>query len=99
LNPLALQPAALGRGLRTAGDKLRDLIVPDALAALVTHPLIGVGIGAPGKPKEKGGEAVEKVRKELEELLASKCPMCESVVAGLDRPFVAEEEDDGSWAV
>lgn len=41
----------------------------------------------------------EKLRKELDDLLASSCPLCESVVAGLDKPFVKEGEVDESWAL
>jgi hypothetical protein len=36
----------LGRSVISAGDRLRDLIVPDALAALVTAPNWLPGIGA-----------------------------------------------------
>jgi hypothetical protein len=75
------------------------LVVPDALAALVAHPLIGVGIGGGRQVDGKAEENVEKARKELEELLAGSCPLCESVVVGLDRGFIAEGEDDESWAV
>jgi len=37
------------------------------------------------------------MKEELDELLASSCPLCESVVAGLDKPFVAVGEVDDSW--
>ena len=36
---------------------------------------------------------------ELDDLLASTCPLCESVVFGLDKPFVKEGEVDTSWAL
>lgn len=31
--------------------------------------------------------------------MSSSCPLCESVVAGLDKPFVEEGEVDTSWAL
>ncbi|KAH8835865.1 Pep3/Vps18/deep orange family-domain-containing protein [Flagelloscypha sp. PMI_526] len=94
----------LGRGLLSAGDKLRDLIVPDALAAVVSAPvgwMPGMGGSRKGGPKKTiiGGKKAEKLVAELDDLLASSCPLCESVVAGLDKPFVKEGEDDTSWAL
>jgi vacuolar protein sorting-associated protein 18 len=90
-----------GETLLSAGDKLRDLIVPDALATLVSTPAWIPGVGGIGKKGGLGdkasGERAEKVRKELDEMLASACPLCESVVAGLDKPFVNEGEIDTSW--
>ena len=99
----------VGRNLLSAGDRLRDLIVPDALASLVTAPagwIPGIGLGAgnggagAGAKRdagEKDAEKAERVRRELEDVLAAQCPMCESVVAGLDKPFVQPGEVDASW--
>jgi hypothetical protein len=98
----------LGRSVITAGDRLRDLIVPDALAAIVSTPtwIPGIGGGGQGKKGSGGagvdkdlGQKAEKLRTELEEVLASSCPLCESVVVGLDKPFVKEGEVDASWAL
>jgi vacuolar protein sorting-associated protein 18 len=90
--------SGLTRNLAAAGDRLRDLIVPESLASVV-----GGVWGAGGNKKNEGGmegrdaEKIEKMRGELDELLASSCPLCESVVAGLDKPFIAEGEVDNSW--
>ncbi|KAG6841938.1 hypothetical protein C0991_005118 [Blastosporella zonata] len=90
----------LGRGVLTAGDRLRDLIVPDALAALVTAPAWMPGIGGGGhRPVTGGDSGGEKLRTELEDILASSCPLCESVIAGLDTPFVKDGEVDTTWAL
>lgn len=92
----------LGRNLLSAGDKLRDLIVPDALAAVVSAPAWIPGMGGAGRRSginQDGGKKAEKLRAELEEVLASSCPLCESVVVGLDRPFVKEGEVDTTWAL
>ncbi|KAL1748553.1 Pep3/Vps18/deep orange family-domain-containing protein [Schizophyllum fasciatum] len=94
----------LGRNLLSAGDKLRDMIVPDALAAAVAAPAAWIpGIGGGGAKRgaaEKGAEeGAKRARAELEELLASSCPLCESVVVGLDKGFVKEGEVDTSWAL
>lgn len=91
----------LGRNLLSAGDRLRDLIVPDALASVVSAPGWIPGMGGARKAGadkdfEKKGE---KLRAELDDVLASSCPLCESVVAGLDKPFVKPGELDTSWAL
>ncbi|KAF9502533.1 DigA protein [Pleurotus eryngii] len=93
---------SLGRNILSAGDKLRDLIIPDALASLVSAPgwipvMGGGGDRRNGQETDEGKK--EKLRKELDDLLASSCPLCESVVAGLDKPFVKEGEVDESWAL
>jgi hypothetical protein len=101
-NPLLLAaplaPAAIGRNVFAAANQLKDLIIPDALAntiALPFQPWTGGGFGQ-SKKNGKEGRKAEKIREELDELLASSCPLCESVVAGLDRPFIGEDEVD-SW--
>ncbi|EMD42009.1 hypothetical protein CERSUDRAFT_110549 [Gelatoporia subvermispora B] len=91
---------SLGKNLLSAGDRLRDLIIPDALASVVTAPagwIPGIGAGSRKIKGEKDTEKVERLRKELEDLLAASCPLCESVVAGLDKPFVQPGEVDSSW--
>lgn len=89
--------SGLTRNIVAAGDRLRDLIVPESLASVV-----GGVWGTGGKKNVGGGEGrdmekAEKMREELDELLAASCPLCESVVAGLDKPFIAEGEVDNSW--
>ena len=98
-NPLQSGTRALGRNLLSAGDRLRDLIVPDALAAVVSAPGWIPGIGRRSTIEADGGKKSEKMRGELEELLASSCPLCESVVAGLDKAFVKDGEVDNSWTL
>ncbi|KAF8525048.1 Pep3/Vps18/deep orange family-domain-containing protein [Hysterangium stoloniferum] len=88
----------LTRNLVAAGDRLRDLIIPESLASVV-----GGVWGTSGSKKNVEGaegrdaEKIEKMREELDDLLASSCPLCESLVAGLDRPFITEGEVDNSW--
>lgn len=99
---VSMAPVALGRNMFVAADRLRDMIVPDALAnaiALPSLPWTGGGTGEKkgGKKNTEGDEEKgEKVRETLDELLASSCPLCESVVAGLDKPFVESDEED-TW--
>ena len=92
----------VGRNILSAGDKLRELIVPDTLVTLVTAPVgwipgIGLGSGRRNGTDPELGKKTEKLRAELENVLASNCPLCESVVAGLDKPFVESGEVDTSW--
>lgn len=85
--------------LIAAGDRLREMIIPDALAQAVT---VGVGVGKKTKSKkEKDQDDVraEAARAELDELVAHACPLCEGSVAALDRPFIADGEDSSDWAV
>lgn len=100
-NPLQNGTRALGRNILSAGDKLRDLIVPDALAAIVSTPawIPGIGGGRRSGIEVDGGKKTEKLRAELEDLLASSCPLCESVVVGLDKAFVKEGEIDNNWTL
>ncbi|KAJ7596930.1 Pep3/Vps18/deep orange family-domain-containing protein [Mycena floridula] len=102
-NPINPTRAAnmLGRNLLSAGDRLRDLIVPDALAAVVSAPawIPGIGGGRRNGNEIDGGKRTERLRAELEDLLASSCPLCESVVVGLDKPFVKEGSEDTTWAL
>ena len=89
----------VGRNILSAGDKLRELIVPDTLVTLVTAPvgwIPGMGLGG-GRRNGTDPELAEKLRAELENALASNCPLCESVVAGLDKPFIESGEVDTSW--
>lgn len=92
---------SLGRNLLSAGDRLRDLIIPDTLASVVTAPVGWLpGMGSTGKKVTENEEKkMEKLRKELEDLLAGSCPLCENVVAGVDKPFVKEGEVDSSWTL
>jgi len=105
VNPLqngAKAANLLSRSVISAGDRLRDLIIPDALATLVSTPNWLPGIGntkASGKEKSISERKLETIRIELEDLLSSNCPLCENVVAGLDKPFVAEGEADPSWTL
>lgn len=102
VNPLqngAMAANLLGRSVISAGDRLRDLIVPDALAMLVSTPNWLPGIGGTKSNETLDEKKQERMRVELEELLSNNCPLCESVIAGLDKPFVAEGEVDTSWAL
>lgn len=86
----------------SAGDRVRDLIIPDALAAVVSTPnwLPGMGGGkTTGNGKTIGEKKLESLRVELDDLLSSSCPLCDSVIEGLDKPFVMDGEVDTSWTL
>lgn len=85
-NPLAL-----------VGDKLSSLILPEALAS-------AIGPSINGRKKDAGltvSEAkLEKMRAELDDLLAKSCVLCELTLNQLEEPFVnAGEELDGGWTI
>lgn len=105
MNPLTAA-AAMGSAVATASDKLRDLIVPDALATAVgvwggrSKALGGVvGLGGDYTVEGEVVSRIEVLRAELDAVLAGSCPLCDSVVAGLDKPFVKEGEVDASWII
>jgi Fe-S oxidoreductase len=96
------QTNSIGRNLLSAGDRLRDLIIPDALVTVITTPagwIPGIGGAQKSALAESGaGKRLEKLRSELEDILASACPLCESVIAGLDKSFT-KGEPDTTWEV
>jgi hypothetical protein len=96
------QTNSLGRNLLSAGDRLRDLIIPDALVTVITSPagwIPGIGGAQRSALVETGaGKRLENLRSELEDILASACPLCESVIVGLDKSFT-KGEPDTTWEV
>ncbi|KAI9454019.1 Pep3/Vps18/deep orange family-domain-containing protein [Russula earlei] len=96
------QANTIGRNLLSAGDRLRDLIIPDALVTVITSPagwIPGIGSAQKSALVEAGaGKRLEKLRSKLEDILASACPLCESVIVGLDKPFTNGEQDS-TWEV
>ncbi|CAE6482992.1 unnamed protein product [Rhizoctonia solani] len=105
LNPLTAA-ATMGSVMVTASDKLRDLIVPDALATAVgvwgdRGKAIGGAIGINHNHANEGetGSRIESLRAELDNVLAGSCPLCDSVVSGIDKPFIKEGEIDTSWTI
>ena len=96
------QTNAIGRNLLSAGDRLRDLIMPDALVTVITSPAGWIpGMGGAQKNalvESETRKRLEKLRSELEDALASACPLCESVIVGLDKSFT-KGEPDTTWEV
>ncbi|EIW66818.1 hypothetical protein TREMEDRAFT_40794 [Tremella mesenterica DSM 1558] len=93
--------------LLAAGDKLRELIIPDALAQAVSAgftsiPGVGGNVGKKGKTRkdrEREEEKSEAARKELDGIVAAVCPLCEGAVVNLDKGFIKENEDARDWEV
>jgi len=90
---------SFGRGVLTAGDRLRDLIVPESLASVVGGWSNAVGNNARDRPLNRDARHKAQLRDELDELLTASCPLCDSMVRGLDKPFVEEVERDDSWSI
>lgn len=86
--------------LLAAGDRLRELIIPDVLAQAVTVVGQGVGVGPSSTASKKKNSKREtgseekalKAKAELDKIVAAVCPLCEGSVVGLDKPFVTEDE-------
>jgi hypothetical protein len=88
-------------------DQLRKLVIPDALVTVIGGGIMGaVGRDAAGTPAQTAVGAKreptnsttrskeERMRQELDDLLASSCVYCETAVVSLDRPFLADGEDE-----
>ncbi|THH06935.1 hypothetical protein EW145_g3730 [Phellinidium pouzarii] len=78
--------------------------IPESLASVVSAGMWSTGLdrmwGSDDKrDKDDVTRKMEKAREELDELLAGSCPLCESVVAGLDKPFVKDGDEDNSWQI
>jgi hypothetical protein len=91
--------------LLAAGDKLRELIIPDVLAQAVSVVGQGVGVGpvTSQKKSRKDGaglseEQTARLKGELDKIVAAVCPLCEGSVVGLDKPFVTNGEGS-DWEV
>jgi hypothetical protein len=100
---------AAGRRLAVAAggglNELRRLVMPDALVSVIGDGILG---GARGGRKggdkkhssremmvsERKRTRVEKLRQDLDDLLASSCVLCDLAVSSLDRPFVADGEEE-----
>ena len=98
--------AVAGPGL----DQIRRMIVPDALVSVIGDGLLGAvrpsrfSFMANGRSKADAATAtqaeappdprIEKLRLELEDIIARSCPLCELSIASLDRPFVGDDEQE-----
>lgn len=107
LGRAVVAPAVASKNMfAAAGAGLRDLIIPESLATAITSNInLNLNIVPWGGANEEKGvkstqrarERADKLKEELDELLAATCPLCESVVVGLDKPFVLPGEVDHSW--
>ena len=64
--------------------------------------MVGMGLLSVGNERGEKNDKVrkaEKAREELDALLSGSCPLCENVVAGLDKPFIKEGEEDLAWQI
>ncbi|CCO26653.1 Vacuolar protein sorting-associated protein 18 homolog [Rhizoctonia solani AG-1 IB] len=104
LNPLTAA-VTMGSVMVTASDRLRDLIVPDALATAIGvwgdrgRAIGGAIVNHDHTNEGEAGSRMESLRAELDKVLASSCPLCDCVVSGIDKPFIKQGEIDTSWAI
>lgn len=86
-------------------DQLRKLVIPDALVTIVGGGIMGA-VGRDNRveaakqqsreitSKTGGKNKQERMREELDDLLASRCVYCDTAVSSLDRPFLADNEQE-----
>jgi len=94
-----------GRKLAAASvqglDQLRKLVLPDALVTVIGGGIMGA-VGRDRADKKHGTTSAdaakrsreERLREELDDLLASSCVYCDNAVVSLDRPFLADGEEE-----
>lgn len=85
-------------------DQLRKLVIPDALVTIVGGGIMGA-VGRDNRvevAKQQSRETSktgrknkqERMREELDDLLASRCVYCDTAISSLDRPFLADNEQE-----
>lgn len=85
-------------------DQLRKLVIPDALVTVVGGGIMGA-VGRDNRveaAKQSSREVSQtgrktkqdRMREELDDLLASRCVYCDTAVTSLDRPFLAGNEQE-----
>lgn len=82
-------------------DQLRKLVLPDAIVSVIGGGIMSA-VGRERTSTEAAAEYVsptvkakeEKMREELDRILASSCVYCDTAVASLDRPFLAAGEQE-----
>ena len=84
-------------------DQLRKLVIPDALVTVIGGGIMGAVGSTRGDIAQRAGDEITNVakrgkegqmREELDKLLASSCVFCDTAVESLDRPFLAEGEEE-----
>lgn len=91
--------AVAGQGL----DQLRKLVIPDALVSVIGGTILGAsGRDRVQNPKDAPvgsivslkGNRMDRLKAELDDILATSCVLCSLSVDSLDLPFVAEGEKE-----
>ena len=87
---------SFGRGVLSAGDRLREMIVPESLANLA-----GGWSGSAARDKrhfsKKQLSVQSRLQEELDEIIASSCPLCDSLVNDLEKEYARLPTDIESW--
>jgi len=87
---------SFGRGVLSAGDKLREMIVPESLANLA-----GGWSGSNARDKQRLSKSQlstqKRLQEELDEIIASSCPLCDGLVNDLEKEYVQLAGDVASW--
>lgn len=85
-------------------DQLRKLVIPDALVTVIGGGIMGA-VGRDNRveaAKQQSSEVSksgrkskqDRMREELDDLLANRCVYCDTAVTSLDRPFLADNEQE-----
>jgi hypothetical protein len=85
---------SFGRGVLSAGDRLREMIVPESLASLMA----GVWTNTETRSLSKQELSLQRrLQDDLDEILAGSCPLCDNTVSNLERVYVQSAEENPTW--
>lgn len=82
------------KGILTATDKLKDYVVPDTLVKLLNNPQPEVKSAADTNEKT---ETLNRLRREIEDIITERCPICYGTVEQVDQPFM--ELRKATWEI
>jgi len=87
---------SFGRGVLSAGDRLREMIVPESLANLA-----GGWSSTTNREKEhlpkKELMRQKRLQEELDEIIAGSCPLCDSLASNVEKEYISLSSDIDSW--
>jgi vacuolar protein sorting-associated protein 18 len=87
---------SIGRGVLNAGDRLREMIIPESLANLAGG---WSNSSARDKTRLSKKEILlhSQLQEELDEIIAASCPLCDSLVNNLEKEYINSPGDAEGW--
>ena len=77
-----------------SGDGLVGAVRPSRFSSFMANGRSKADAAATAATEAPPDPRIEKLRLELEDIIARSCPLCELSIASLDRPFVGDNEEE-----